>query len=57
VYRVLDKLGCPKQFTYRPISGRAPRAWQIPIQVVADVCAMAEHLGGRAVVDRQVALL
>lgn len=55
VFRVLERLQCPKQFVYRPPSGGSA-CWAIPVRHVSDVEAMAEHLGGGAVVDGQQVL-
>lgn len=54
-YRVLDRLQCPRQFQYSPPSGGHP-CWTVPAKLVADVVAMAEHLGGVATVDAQQVL-
>jgi hypothetical protein len=53
VWRVIDKLGCKRQFGYQPISGFEP-CWMVPANTVPDMCAMAERLGGRATVEEAV---
>ncbi len=54
-FRVLERLQCPKLYLYRPPDAGSP-CWAVPLRHMNDVAAMAEHLGGAAVIDGQQVL-